>query len=472
VFGLSVYSTATRSLTRAGRDHTLVMSAFSRASSRWVVTRLRRSVASRSRRSYVELLAVLIVAVLAFALADVATRWPNFNPDESRWLSRAHYVSALTDPFGPTWADQYMTRGQPPLGSYAMGMGLLAQGRDLETNAPWDFSLTWEQNIALGHKPVSEDLAAGRRTSATLVALTAVALIGVARVYLTMPWAIAAGALYAIHPFTVYIGSIAMSDALFGVLIALAAWAAAVFAQRPSWGRAMLVGVLLGLGGATKLSPLAVAAGLSAAGVCILAVAAIRRRHFAREEAVNAVRGIVIGVAALLTFIASYPYLWTDPITHTRHLFAFRVEEMAAQSSDWPVMAVPNRVEALRRININFTERYNLTAAVISLFGGPKTAPLVRQAEFLLPLLGIALMAGLAIRDGPYSPRALVLAVLGGQVLVTILGMRSEFDRYHVPMALLGAVAAAVALEWLAGSALSLLSAKGRLAPATGNLPR
>ena len=180
----------------------------------------------------------------------------------------------------------------------------------------------------------------------------------------------------------------------------------------------------------------------------------------------------MIGVAALLTFIASYPYLWPNPIAHTRHLFAFRVEEMAAQSSDWPVMAVPNRVEALRRVNVNFTERYNLSASLIALLGGPRTASLVRQVEFLIPVLGIVLMAGMAVRDGPYSPRALVLAVLGGQVLVTILGMRSEFDRYHVPMALLGAVAAAVALEWLARSALSLLGAKGRLAPATGNVPR
>jgi hypothetical protein len=81
-------------------------------------------------------------------------------------------------------------------------------------------------------------------------------------------------------------------------------------------------------------------------------------------------------------------------------------------------------------------------------------------------------MAGSAVRDGPYSLRALVLAVLGGQVLVTILGMRSEFDRYHVPMALLGTVAAAVAVEWLARSARSLLVAKGRLAPAAGNMPR
>src|SRR3712207_8438815 len=39
-----------------------------------------------------------------------------------------------------------------------------------------------------------------------------------------------------------------------------------------------------GLGGATKLSPLAVAAGLSAAGVLTFAVAAIRRLRFMPDE--------------------------------------------------------------------------------------------------------------------------------------------------------------------------------------------
>jgi len=409
--------------------------------------------------------------VLAFALADATAGWPNFNPDESRWLSRAHYVAELADPFGPTWADQYMTRGQPPLGSYAMGIGLLAQGRDLETNPPWDFSVTWEENIVLGHKPVPEDLGAGRRTSAVLVALTAVAIIGVARTYLTMPWAIAAGALFAIHPFTVYIGSVAMSDALFGLLIVLSAWAAASFARKHTWGRAALLGVLLGLGGATKLSPLAVAAGLSAAGVLAFIVTTFCRRRIAPREAAYAARGVVIGMAALFAFIGSYPYLWSNPIAHTRHLLGFRIEEMAAQSSDWPVMAVPTRAEALRLVNLNFTERYNLTASVIFRLGGT-TSPLIRQLEFFVPVLGVALMAGLAIRDGPSSPRAFVLAVLGGQVLVTILGMRSEFDRYHVPMAILGAVAAAVALERLARGAISLLGVKGRMAPATGSSPR
>jgi hypothetical protein len=56
-------------------------------------------------------------------------------------------------------------------------------------------------------------------------------------------------------------------------------------------------------------------------------------------------------------------------------------------------------------------------------------------------------MAREALRTGWLSAPMLALAVLGGQVMVTILGMRSEFDRYHLPAALLGAVAVCVAVH-------------------------
>jgi hypothetical protein len=374
-----------------------------------------------------------------------------------------------------------------------MGLGLLAHGRDLQTNPPWDFSLRWEENIARGYKPVPADLAAGRRTSAALVALTTVALIAVAHTFVSLPWANVAGLLFAIHPFAIYIGSIAMADAVFGLLIALAAWAAVLFARAPGWPRTILLGALLGLGAATKLSPLAVAVGLGAAAASLLAVAALRqrlKRHaplvsfrrrrnlgsgsptFAahrdspparnnttplqpalipRREATFALHGLLVVAAALVTFVASYPYLWPDPVARTRNLFAFRAEEMATQAADWPVMAVPTRAEALRRVGVNFTERYSLSGAIAAWFGRGSIALPVRQVELMLPLAGIALMTAMAARDGPYSPRMLALAVLGGQVVVTILSMRSEFDRYHLPMALLGAVAASVALSWITG---------------------
>lgn len=402
----------------------------------------------------VAILLAALIALLAFLLADAASGTTGFNPDESRWISRARYLAALRDPFGPTWDDQYMTRGQPPLGSYAMGMGLLIQGHDLETNPPWDFSLPWEENIAIGNKPSPTDLAAGRRASAALVGMTTLAIIGIARVFVAMPWALLAGLLHAVHPFTIYIGSIAMADALFGLLIALAALAAAELARRPGWPRAALLGALLGLGGATKLSPLATALGLALAGIILLGVALLLHRPEPAQARRFAGLGLVVSASAIAVFVAVYPYLWPDPIGRTRNLFEFRAVEMATQASDWPEMAVSTRLEALRRVALNFTERFNLVGAISdSLAGLPAPMPL-RALEFVVAVAGVAVMAASAIRAGPYSPRMLAFVVLGGQVVVTILGMRSEFDRYHLPMALLGALSATVMLEWIATRAI------------------
>jgi hypothetical protein len=190
-----------------------------------------------------------------------------------------------------------------------------------------------------------------------------------------------------------------------------------------------------------------------------------RRGRLTQRDAAYGIHGLLVGTAAVVTFVALYPYLWPDPIGRTRNLFTFRAEEMEAQSSEWPVMAVPNRFEALRRVNVNFTERFSLSTTAISWLGGHTSPPLLRQAEFLIPVIGILIMVGMAIRDGPLSPQCLVLVVLGGQVLVTILGMRSEFDRYHLPMALLGAVATGVTLEWLAQRVRTIMRMKGQPSP-------
>ena len=392
--------------------------------------------------------AVVAIFLLSFLLSRGSAQLPNFNPDESRWISRAHYLADLADPFGPTWDDQYTTRGQPPFGSYVTGAGLLLHGRDLVTNPPWDFSLSWEENLAAGNKPIAADLQAARATSAILTAATAIVLIGIASVYVPLSWALLAGGIFAVHPFSRYIGSLATADAVFGLLIAMAALAMAQCARRRAWQWAGVAGLLLGLGGATKLSPLAVAAGLTGLALLLAALPAglvdapPSRRSLAGM-------GVLIGLACATAFVVVYPYLWPDPIGRTVNLFTFRVVEMATQASDWPVMAVPTRLDAIRRTGLNFSEHY-------SLLGGLASAAHVQvprsclQLEVVLAVVGFGVMARDALRAGLLSAQMLVLAVLGGQVIVTILGMRSEFDRYHLPAALLGAVAICIALHALA----------------------
>jgi hypothetical protein len=387
----------------------------------------------------------MAIFLLSLLLSRHSAQLPNFNPDESRWISRAHYLADLADPFGPTWGDQYMTRGQPPLGSYVTGTGLLLHGRDLATNPPWDFSLTWEENLAAGNKPIPADLQAARNMSALLTAITAVVLVGIASVYVPVTWALLAGVIFALHPFSRYIGALATADAVFGLLIALAALAIAQFARNRAWQWAVIVGVLLGLGGATKLSPLAVAAGLMGLALLLAMLpAGVEAESEGRRKLAGS--GLLIGVAAGLTFVAVYPYLWPDPIGRTVNLFTFRAVEMATQASDWPVMAVPNRLEALRRTGLNFSEHYSLVGAMADAaqLRAPRS---LLQGEVLLAVVGIGVMARDALRAGWLSAQSLVLAVLGGQVIITILGMRAEFDRYHLPAALLGAVGMCVAMH-------------------------
>ena len=176
------------------------------------------------------------------------------------------------------------------------------------------------------------------------------------------------------------------------------------------------------------------------------------------HDASLALSALAIGVAALLTFVIVYPYLWPDPVGRTLNLFHFRAEEMATQAADWPVMAVPSRAEALHRIGVNFAQHFSLTGSLAAWAGAQSIGGPLREVEVLVPLAGLLVMAAMALRAGAASPRAWVFAVLAGQVLVSILGMRSEFDRYHLPMALLGTVATAVAFEWLARGARVLVA--------------
>ncbi|MFM9106289.1 MAG: glycosyltransferase family 39 protein [Chloroflexota bacterium] len=412
----------------------------------------------------------LAIVAVAFVLALARGPHTGFNPDESRWISRAHYLSALGDPFGPVWQDSYRTRGQPPVGSYVTGLGLVLQGRDLDTNSPWNFTwhgdAGWQKNIARGNMPDPDDLAAARRFSAMLIALSAGCVWAIGRHVTTAAGAAVGGLAYAVHPFPAYLGSIATSDASFTLLVALAALCAARLAARPTLLRGLALGIALGLGAGNKLSPLLASVPLGALG-CWLLLTDLRQRQAVPRDRL----GWLLAATPLVTiavFLGCYPYFWPDPVDRVRNLFAFRVREMRAQATDWPVMAVPTRWEALRRVALNFSERYSLlggAAQALEPLLGRRIAP--PPLELFAALAGVAAWGAEAARRGPRSPAALAFVALGGQVAVTILGMRSEFDRYHAPMAVMGAVAFGA----LAGAVLPRLAARLPRRAAAGHHP-
>ena len=384
------------------------------------------------------LLVAGVVFVLTFLSCRIHDSPSNFNPDESRWISRAYFVSALQHPLGPSWQDSYRMRGQPPIGSYVTGLGLLVQGRDLSTNEPWNFTWKWEDNLARGRKPEPGDLHSARRTSAVLVSLAAVIVLFTARMVTSPVGAMAAALVFAVHPFSVYIGSLATADASFLLFVVLAAYLAGRLARHPGPWPALALGVAIGLGTGTKLSPLPAAIPLAAYGGLLLVIDLWRTRRVPRDWLGW---GLVCAPAvAAAVFVGTYPYLWPDPVGRTLNLVRFRTREMQLQATDWPVMAVSTRAEAFRRIGENFHERYSLLQVT-------RLANLELPAiELSLAAAGAVVWLADAVRAGLRSPIMVILITLGSQVAVTVAGMRSEFDRYHVPMLAFGCIAIGAAV--------------------------
>jgi 4-amino-4-deoxy-L-arabinose transferase-like glycosyltransferase len=381
---------------------------------------------------------LLFLVALWQNLTDVG--WTPFHPDETRWLNRAHYVRDLFDPFGSTWDDGYLTRGQPPMGSYLTGLGLLVQGRDLETNGVWDFKYGEEWNRAQGNMSDPADLEAGRRTNAVVGALAIVVLYALVTRLTNRVGGLVAALFLAAHPLMIYLSSQAVSDALMALFVLLSALAAVRLADRPSWPRAILLGVLLGLGGATKLSPILISVPLAGLGAAVLAGS-----HWSRLSAPLGRMLLTLPLIAFATFVVVYPYLWPDPVGRSLNLIEFRADEMAAQARNWPDVAVESRTDAFRRVGVTLGERFSTSSRLVEKLAnglGREWRP--SGIDLLFAIVGGQILLALAVRHGLASRWTLAGVVLGTQAALIVAGMRSDWARYHLPILMVTATCVGV----------------------------
>ena len=422
------------------------------------------------RRSLI--VAVMALFVFGFSYWDSSSqlRTSPFHPDESRWINRAYYLRETLDPLGPVWTDRYLIRGQPPMGSYITGIGLLAQGRDLTTNGPWDFQFGFESNVAWnvtrGNMPTESDLIAVRRANMVIGAMTCVALFLIVSQLTNLAGGIAAAVFLAIHPLHQYLATLGTSDAVFTTFVALSVLAAIWLAKRPSWWRALLFALAMAAGASTKLSPLALAVGMGMTGVVLLLDLWLRRLPYIgkpwswisrTERGTERKLGWMLTIQPVLVsmlFIISYPYLWPAPIERTRILFDFRRFEMNNQAGFWPQAAITSRIEAVERSWQNLNERYSssdrLIAALGDLFGQEWFG---LGIDLYVATPGIASLIFLAWRNGIASPHALATLTIGGQSALILAALGVDFNRYYLPLLFTAAMGVGVFFgclgEWL-----------------------
>ncbi len=395
-----------------------------------------------------------------------------FHRDEARWIHRAGYVGELANPFSSYWDEaiwidrggsldeQYRLRSQPPLGSYLMGIGLLAQGRDVQTNGFWIMDQDEQWNVAQGNMPTPADLTAARLTVAVVSALTIAVVYAIGTCLTNRVGGVAAALFLCFHPLVNLYAAFAGSDMLLVFLVALSAMAAYRLADRPSWPRAVLLGVLLGLGGAAKLSPLGVTFPLALlGGLIILRRVLDSRTSWGLTRRLPVAYGAqlsTVPIVAFATFVACYPYLWRGPIDHTLAMFEFRTSGMDLQAAIWPHVAVETRVEAIRRVGARlgdeFTVLGRLGTELEQQFGVSWDA---NGLELGVAAAGLIVFLALVLRRGLVSAHGLVMVVLGGQAAITIIGMDVDWARYHLPILLFVAVCVGIA----AGQGWSLIVA-------------
>jgi hypothetical protein len=251
----------------------------------------------------------------------------------------------------------------------------------------------------------------------------------------------------------------------FTTIIALSGLCALMLARKPSWWWTIALGILMGMGGSLKLSPIFLAIAMAGVGVLILLepvasrIPGIRHiyHHFGVADASVRRLGILLlalPVIAGAFFLASYPYLWPDPVGRTNVLLEFRREEMANQSRIWGDQAIHSRWEALDRTWNMLQVRYSASGRILGKLGIEPGNPDYEEGYDLpFVLAGLLIFVAVALRRGFKSPHLLTLIVLSGQVAIILAGININFNRYYMPIVLYLAIGLGIGtgtcLDWL-----------------------
>ena len=388
---------------------------------------------------------------------------------------------------GVPWEVNYWTLTQPPISRYVMGAAIRASGNEIppldvthrieEARGPNreryldpafyqdEKRLAEERRV---DRPRPEVLRAARAPMVVFGAGAAVLLFLIGRALGGIVGGIVAAALLLWTPLALQLVPRAHAEAplmfftLLGLYLALLAARAATTPCAASYLRlGALVGVVVGIAGATKLSATLAMATLGAFACWALAVRwwAARRAPTARLDAGAPVATLaadrswrwaaLAAALSLVMFVAVNPFLWQDPVGRTLAMLRFRQQEMFGQRALNPELAVPEDLPT--RVGLLLSEAFVERMPIGRRTGLP--------IEAGLALLGAGWLAWRALRarrdGGLVGPEALTLAWALATVVGTAPNLGIEWDRYYLPTLTIGLVLVGVGAD-------ALVAASGR----------
>jgi hypothetical protein len=416
---------------------------------------------------------VLVLALTVVAAATFSRAPAKQAGDEANWIGTARYFLVLfvhRDVSAEAWPDDHWTRTQPMIPRYIMGGWLWTRGIAFEHFDPYyDHTKKWFTNVRDGKAPTESVLDEARIPMRALTAISAVLLYGVVRVMAGPVGGTAAALLFCGSSYVPLHMVRAMGEPPFitfllaTLLVSLIAIARSG-AHGPSVGLGIAAGVLLGLALSSKLTAIVaiIAIALWGAWNVVGGLIAARlprfghRLHHPADQPDTVVserrptpaprshptgrRALVwsAGVIAVacLTFVATNPYLYHDPIGRSWLLFYNRQAEMSQQAEIDPSRAVGGLSERVRQV-----WTYSLIEDTWA------HTRLRWPLEAVLAIVGFAWLVARAVRLRPGADGLLLLWTLGFFGGVTV-GLGYMLDHYFMPTATIGILLGGLAVGW------------------------
>ena len=410
------------------------------------------------------LLAIAVTVVAAWSFGRAPAKQAG---DEANWVGTARYFLVAVvqrDLSADAWADSYWTRTQPMVPRYIMGGWLWARGVPFEHLDPaFDHTKKWFTNVREGKAPDEATLDEVRVPMRALAALSAVLLYGVVRVMAGPIGGLAAALLYCGSSYVPLHMVRAMGEPPFMAFLLATLLVSLLGIQRsarrgPSIGLGIAVGLLLGLAFSSKLTAIIAMLAIILWGVRAAVGEPLARRLTGLRAGSTGAPTVPVrlvgrrwlvwslGVVALavLTFVATNPFLYRDPVGRMLLLFQNRQTEMAAQAEFDPSRAVTNLPDRIERV---------WTASLIEDTWADRR--LRWPLEAALAIVGFAWLVARAVRPQANAEAFLLLWVAGFFGGVSF-ALGYVLDHYFIPTATFGIVLAGLAVGWSAQLAWQL----------------
>lgn len=340
--------------------------------------------------------------------------------------------------------DQTYRLLNPPLPKYIIGLGRVLAGYSSEdVDKDWNWSVTWEENVAFSALP-EPNLLLGSRIAITIVLLFSMVPLAItARKISGDRLMIAVLVIFGLHSLVLLHGRRAMAEGplIFGISLAILGILEAE--QRP-W--------LAGLGTA-----IAASSKLSAAALFPVAVIAILwRRKGQDKDGKLRLRGLLVfSAVAIIVSLLLNPVLWSNPIAGIGEIWNSRVEFVTLQTetlreiSPEIVLETPSqRISAMIAMlfirrpqtsevanyiqQLNDEEQSYLSNPINTLFSGFVGGGLA----MFVAIFGIS-HSTFRVNDAEWKSKREILLLLIGTVLQTLaifFANTIPFQRYYIAL--------------------------------------